>query len=82
MRSANVVYEADAAVDLDNLWEFRLALPPIKYPARDAQQTFFNALEERIAAAPPGLQSAALASGSPFNSRDSRGIVMDGAADS
>lgn len=50
-----------------------------QYPARDAQQTFFNALEERIAAAPPGLQSAALASGSPFNSRDSRGVVMDGA---
>ena len=78
VRSANVVYEADRAVDLENLWEFRLALPPIKYPAGDAQRTFFNALEERIASA-PGLQSAALASGPPFNSRDSRGVVMDGA---
>jgi putative ABC transport system permease protein len=77
VRSANVVYQADAAVDLDNLWEFRLALPPIKYPAGEAQQTFFTALEERVAAA-PGLQSAALASQPPFNSRDSRGVVMDG----
>ena len=77
VRSANVVYEADAALDLENLWEFRLALPPIKYPAGEAQQTFFNALEERVASA-PGLQSAALASGPPFNSRDSRGVVMDG----
>jgi putative ABC transport system permease protein len=77
VRSANVVYGADSAVDLDNLWEFRLSLPPIKYPAAEAQRTFFNALEERVAAA-PGLQSAALASAPPFNSRDSRGIVMDG----
>lgn len=77
VRSANVVYDADSAVDLDNLWEFRLALPAIKYPASEAQQTFFNALEERVASA-PGLQSAALASGPPFNARDSRGVVMDG----
>jgi putative ABC transport system permease protein len=79
VRSANVVYEADAALDLESLWEFRLALPPIKYPAGDAQRTFFTALEERIASA-PGLESAALASGPPFNSRDSRGVVMDGAS--
>ncbi len=81
VRSANVVYQADAALDLDNLWEFRLALPAIKYPAGEAQQTFFTALEERVASA-PGLQSAALASGPPFNSRDSRGVVMDGDPDS
>lgn len=79
VRSANVVYEADGALDLDNLWEFRLALPVAKYPAGDAQRTFFAALEDRISAA-PGLQSAALASGSPFNSRESRGIAMDAAA--
>ena len=76
VRSANVVYEADSALDLDSLWEFRLALPANKYPAGEAQRTFFNALEERVAAA-PGLESAALASGPPFNSRDSRGVVMD-----
>ena len=77
VRSANVVYQADAALDLENLWEFRLALPAIKYPVGEAQQTFFNALEERVASA-PGLQSAALASAPPFFSRDSRGVVMDG----
>jgi len=77
VRSANVVYESDRAVDLGNLWEFRVALPPTKYRDGDAQQTFFRALEARIASA-PGLQSAALASGAPFNSRDSRGVVMDG----
>jgi putative ABC transport system permease protein len=76
VRSANVVYEADSALDLDRLWEFRLALPAITYPSGEAQRTFFNALDERIAAA-PGLESAALASGPPFNSRDSRGVVMD-----
>jgi putative ABC transport system permease protein len=76
VRSANVVYEADSALDLDRLWEFRLALPASTYPAGDAQRAFFNALDERIAAA-PGLESAALASGPPFNSRDSRGVVMD-----
>ena len=51
-------------------------MPAIKYPAGEAQRTFFNALDERVAAA-PGLESAALASGPPFNSRDSRGVVMD-----
>jgi putative ABC transport system permease protein len=76
VRSANVVYAADSALDLDNLWDFRLALPAAKYPAGEAQRAFFNALEERIRSA-PGLPSAALASGAPFNSRDSRGVVMD-----
>src|SRR6185436_12594548 len=66
----------DAALDLDRLWEFKLLLPPIKYPSGDAQRRFFAALEERIASE-PRLQSAALAGGSPFNGRDSRGIVMD-----
>jgi putative ABC transport system permease protein len=79
VRSANVVYQADSAVDLDNLWELKLALPAIKYPAGEAQRTFFDALEERLAAA-PGLQLAALASGPPFNGRDSRGVVMNGEA--
>jgi len=78
VRSSNVVYEADAVVDLDNLWEFRLALPAVTYPAGDAQRTFFTALEERVASA-PGLESAALASQPPFNSRDYRGVVMDSA---
>ena len=76
VRSANVVYEADHAIDLDRLWDFKLTLPPVKYPDGDAQRTFFTALEERIAAA-PGLESAALASGAPFNTRDSRGVAMD-----
>ena len=78
VRSSNVVYEADAVVDLDKLWEFRLALPAVTYPAADAQRTFFTALEERVASA-PGLESAALASQPPFNSRDYRGVVMDSA---
>lgn len=78
VRSANVVYEADAALDLANLWEFRMTLPPARYPAGESQRAFFTALEERVAAA-PGLLSAALASGPPFNGRDSRGVVMDGA---
>jgi putative ABC transport system permease protein len=77
VRSANVIYAADRAVDLDRLWEFRLALPANSYPPGEARDRFFNALEERLAAA-PGLESAALAGGSPFNSRESRGVVMDG----
>lgn len=81
VRSANLVYQADATIDLDELWDFRLALPAVKYPSGEAQRSFFRALEERIASA-PGLQSATLAGGSPFNSRDSRGVVMDAAPES
>ena len=78
VRSANVVYEADAALDLDNLWEFRMTLPAARYPAGEPQRRFFMALEDRVAAA-PGLQSAALAGGPPFNGRDTRGVVIDSA---
>lgn len=76
VRSANIVYQADSVLDLDHLWEFRLTLPPSAYPSPEARQAFFAALEERVASA-PALQSAALASAPPFNSRDSRGVVMD-----
>ena len=76
VRSANVLYEADATVDLANLWEFKLALPPLKYPNGDAQQAFFTAIQERVASA-PSLESAALASGPPFAARDDRGVEMD-----
>ena len=77
VRSANVVYQADAALDLEQLWEFRLALPALKYPTGEAQRTFFDALEDRVRSL-SALQSAALASGPPFNSRDSRAVVVDG----
>lgn len=75
VRSANVVYRADTAIDITNVWEFRIALPPA-YPD-ERRRAFFAALEERLASA-PGLQSAALASSPPFAARDSRGVVMDG----
>ena len=69
--------QADSALDLDNLWEFTLTLPTLTYPSSDLQSTFFHALDERMASA-QFLESAALASAPPFNSRDSRGVVIDG----
>jgi predicted permease len=77
VRSANVVYRADAAIDTANIWEFRLTWPLPKYASADVRHAFVDALEQRLAAA-AGFQSAALASAPPFNARDSRGIVMDG----
>lgn len=77
VRSANGVYRADAAIDMASLWEFRVDLPQPQYGPVERRIAFFGALDERLAAA-PGLQSAALASAPPFNSRDSRGVVMDG----
>ena len=76
-RSANGVYRADAVIDMSNIWQFRLALPAPQYPTPERRRAFFEALEERLAAA-PGLQSVTLASAAPFNARDSRGVVMDG----
>jgi putative ABC transport system permease protein len=77
VRSAEGVYRADAVVDLSSLWELRVSLPQPKYSAAAPQREFFDALEQRLAAA-PGMQSAALASAAPFNARDSRGVVIDG----
>ena len=76
VRSANGVYQADAAIDLHNLWEFRLQLPANSYPDAEAQRRFFTALEARLATA-SAMQSATLASAPPFNSPDSRGLIMD-----
>ena len=53
-----------------------MALPQPRYAGGEQQRAFYAALDERLAAA-PGVQSAALATSAPFNSRDSRGIVMD-----
>lgn len=77
VRSSQGVYRADQAIDVANLWELRVALPQGTYATVDRRRAFYQALEERLAAA-PGMASAALASSAPFNARDSRGIVMDG----
>ena len=76
VRSAGVVSRADQAIDLANLWEFRVALPQPQYAANDRRLAFYRALDERLAAA-PGMESGALAGSAPFNARDSRGILMD-----
>ena len=79
VRSANVVYQADAMVDLDSLWELRMALPPVKYATAGSRREFFTSLEARLASTPL-LHSAALAGGPPFNGRDSRGVLIDTSA--
>jgi predicted permease len=75
-RSAAVVYRADQVIDVEQVWQFRIALPPTKYGTTEARAAFFAALERRLAVA-KGMESAALASAPPFNARDSRGIGMD-----
>lgn len=77
MQSAAVVYRADRAIDVANLWEFRLLLPQPQYTSSDRRLAFYRALDDRLAAS-PGMESAAIASGAPFISGDDRGIVMDG----
>lgn len=76
VRSANGVYQADQAIDVANLWEFRVALPQPRYAGVEEQRAFYAALDERLATA-PDVPPAALATSAPFNARDSRGIVMD-----
>lgn len=78
VQSASVLYEADRALDLDNLWEFRLNLPQPQYASRSQRLAFYQRLDERLAVA-PGAELAALASSAPFLSRDERAITMDGA---
>jgi putative ABC transport system permease protein len=77
VRSADGVYRADQAIDVANMWEFRVALPPGPYATAEQRRTFFDALDARLPGL-PGLESAALAGSPPFNTRDSRGIVVDG----
>jgi predicted permease len=76
VRSANGVYAADQVIDVANLWELRVALPQPRYAAVEQRRAFYAALEARLAGA-PDVPAATLATGAPFNVRDSRGIVMD-----
>ena len=76
VQSNGVVYRADQALDVANLWEFRVALPQPQYEPIERRQAFYRALDERLAAA-PGLESAALANTAPFMSGDSRLVLMD-----
>jgi predicted permease len=76
VQSANAVYTADRAIDVANLWEFRVALPQPRYAAVERRRAFYASLDERLAGA-PDVPAAALATSAPFNARDSRGIVMD-----
>jgi len=78
VRSAEGVYRADQAIDLARLWEFRVALPEPKYAAPERRLEFYQALDERLAAA-PGLESAALAGSPPFNASESGEVVLDNA---
>lgn len=78
VQSASVLYEADRALDLDDLWEYRLNLPQPQYASRDQRLAFYQRLDERLAGG-PGVEVAALASSAPFLSRDERAITMDGA---
>jgi predicted permease len=77
VQSASVLYEADHALDLDRLWEYRLNLPQPRYATRDQRLAFYRRLDERLAAA-PAMESAALASSAPFIVRDERTISFDG----
>jgi putative ABC transport system permease protein len=79
VRSADGVYRADQTIDVANLWEFRIALPPGPYAAAEQRRTFFDALDAQLPGL-PGLESAALAGGPPFTARDSRGIIIDNEA--
>lgn len=80
VQSASVLYEADHALSLDELWEYRLNLPQPRYALADQRLAFYRRLDERLAAS-PGMESAALASNAPFLARDERTIRMDGAID-
>ena len=76
VRSSEGVYRADQTIDLDNLWTFRLALPPTTYATAAQRVTFYRALDQAMAGS-SAAESTALASAAPFNARDSRAILMD-----
>ena len=76
VRSSEGVYRADQAIDVANLWTFRVALPPTSYATAEQRTAFYRALDRAVAGL-SAAESTALASGAPFNARDSRAILMD-----
>jgi putative ABC transport system permease protein len=77
VRSADGVYRADQAIDVANLWEFRVALPQPQYADPDRRRLFLGGLETALTTTAE-IPAAAVASSPPFNARDSRGILLDG----
>ncbi|HWI17329.1 MAG TPA: ABC transporter permease [Vicinamibacterales bacterium] len=65
MRSFATLYFTDLLADTTGVMTMRIVLPVEKYPTAEDQQRFFNALDERLAAAPQ-FASAALVSEVPF----------------
>lgn len=64
-RSFFDLYFKDLVIDTRGMVTARITLPPAKYPTREAQQRFFDRLDERLNATPV-LASATLASDTPF----------------
>ena len=76
-RSLLTLSRADRILDPAGMTALQLSLPESRYPSAERRLSFFRALDERIAAAAPGL-AAARASRPPFVPAPPRELAVEG----
>ena len=76
-RSLLTLARADRILDPAGMTAIQLTLPESRYPSAERRLAFFRALDDRIAAAAPGL-AAARASRPPFVPAPRRELAVDG----
>ena len=80
VESARVVYRDDSAMDVANLWQYRVALPQPQYASLESRRRFYERLDERLRST-SGFESAAIGSAPPFARSDATAVLLDTVSD-
>lgn len=80
VESAGIVYRDDHAIDVANVWQYRVALPQPQYSSLESRQRFYRRLDERLQST-SGVESAAIGSAPPFARSDAAAVLLDTVSD-
>jgi predicted permease len=77
LRSFQGLYSTDPGFKPDHLLTMQLNLPEFKYPSGQSRDRFFRELVARVEAL-PGVKSASVSTGLPFENTHDNGVVLRG----
>ena len=78
MRSFFKFYSLDPGIETANLMNMRISLPDTKYKTPDDRRSFYDRLEQKLAAV-PGLKASTLSTAVPMFGSQRRGLELEGA---
>ena len=77
LRSFQGLYSTDPGFKPDHLLTMQLDLPELKYPNGESRDRFFREVTRRVEAL-PGVKSASVSTGLPFENTHDNGVVLRG----